>query len=90
MDRCDVDDLVETLLDERNKQCLPDIRRLWALCHGCSHLRRPLWASSNGVFPEKIKSAPNFDIMTNMKFKLRARTAEQNRVPKVHSDGHRF
>jgi hypothetical protein len=27
MDRCDVDDLIETLLDERNKQCLPDIRK---------------------------------------------------------------
>jgi hypothetical protein len=27
MDRCDVDDLVETLLGERNKQCLPDIRK---------------------------------------------------------------
>jgi Protein of unknown function (DUF3102) len=28
MDRCDVDDLIETLLDERNKQCLPDIRKV--------------------------------------------------------------
>jgi hypothetical protein len=31
MDRCDVDDLIETLLDERNKQCLPDIRKALGL-----------------------------------------------------------
>jgi hypothetical protein len=31
MDRCDVDDLVETLLDERNKPRLPDIRKALGL-----------------------------------------------------------